>query len=172
MKFNLGSLSLLAAAVLASPIIQQRADMQVYKLSVSCKLNAALDGQEIKLSGSTLGVYQDANATPVQVYPTNTTTQDVLSLHMYPIGIVDHALGLTNGPGLFDFVDIVNPAASSSSGDWQTFQMSEGKITNDNVGQWLAFPDTSSSWVIRWSDNTGVTTADYMPVDVLYQSIN
>ncbi|KAH8673492.1 hypothetical protein BX600DRAFT_433118 [Xylariales sp. PMI_506] len=160
-------LSFLLGIVVASPPIRPKA-LTVYELVLETTSDEELNNQVLEISDSVLGVYEGDLPT-VQVYAlaSDTTPGDV-SLHTYPIGIVDHGLGLngTIGDGLADLADFVNPGQTEASiTHWNTFKIEGGLVTQDLAGQWLAFP-AAGGWSIKWYDGTSIITQDYIVVNI------
>ncbi|OTB00509.1 hypothetical protein M426DRAFT_236256 [Hypoxylon sp. CI-4A] len=137
--------------------------------------NQKIDGRFLALQNNTLGLYNGDDVSPVQVYTVDSEKAGCNELHTYPVGIVDHSIGLVGTPGLLDLVDMINPhtiePGEGTVAQWDTFRLTDGKLANDEVGQWLAFPGPNDSWKVKWSDGSAVITADFMVVDVLYKSV-
>ncbi|KAI5856688.1 hypothetical protein GGS23DRAFT_607995 [Durotheca rogersii] len=165
------SLGFLAAAVSAAPVVERQLDL--FQLQISCPANQRVDGRFLALNNNTLGVFS-ADFEPVRVYAVEGAKEGVNELHTYPVGIVDHSLGLVGPPGFLTLVDLMNPSTvkpgDGNVAQWDTFVISDGKVTNDAVGQWLAFPGHDDTWKVKWSDGTAVVTADFMPIEILYKS--
>ncbi|KAI1077941.1 hypothetical protein F5B20DRAFT_549873 [Whalleya microplaca] len=168
---NLLSLGLAATLASAAPVVERQLDL--YQLQVSSPMNEDLDGRFLAINNSTLGLF-GGDIEPVKVYPVDSTKEGCNELHTYPVGFVDHSIGLYGPPGLLTLVDMMNPDSivpdDGSVAVFDTFRIVDNKVTNDAEGQWLAFPDGSNDWKVKWSDGTAVTTADYMVVDVMYIS--
>lgn len=49
----------------------------------------------------------------VEWYPVAGASKGTWEMHTYPIGIVDHTLALVGTNGLYSFVDLTNPAATT-----------------------------------------------------------
>ena len=98
------------------------------------------------------------DSNPITVY-TLQNEKGGMELHTYPIGIVDHALGLHGRRGLMTFVEMVNPKKEKGGDDglvsyWDTFRVSEDeKLVNEGDGRWFAFPTFKDSWVVKWYDS-------------------
>ncbi|KAI8628409.1 hypothetical protein F5Y19DRAFT_437595 [Xylariaceae sp. FL1651] len=162
------SLSVAASHVWAAPV---DGGLDLFKLKISSPANAELDGRYLALNGSSLGLYEGDDTSPVRVYQKSSEKKGCMELHTYPVGFVDHALGLVGPPGLMTFTDIVNPNGTKPGNgqvkEWDTFQMmSDNKLTNDGRGAWLAFPAARSSWKVKWSDGSAIMTTDYMPIEI------
>jgi hypothetical protein len=112
-----------------------------------------LDGQLVKVDGSVLGVFENSDNSPVQVYTIeNPDDAELSSLHTWPIGIIDHALGLVGSDGFYNLQDIVNPKPTDSDSHWQTFKLgSDGLVTNDLPGVWRVYPG-GNGWELKWVD--------------------
>ena len=99
---------------------------------------------------------EDSN--PITVY-TLPNDEGGMELHTYPIGIVDHALGLHGRRGLMTFVEMVNPRKGKGDDDelvsyWDTFRVSQDeKLVNQGDGRWFAFPTLKDGWVVKWYDS-------------------
>ncbi|KAI1104986.1 hypothetical protein F4804DRAFT_305643 [Jackrogersella minutella] len=168
---NLLSLGLLGAFASATPIVGRQ--LNLYQLQISCPANKNVDGRFIAMKNNTLGVFDGDDTAPIKVYTTESEKAGCSELHTYPVGIIDHSVGLLGPPGLLNLVDMINPhTINPGEGDvaqWDTFRLTEGKLKNDVEGQWLAFPAASGdSWNVKWSDGSAVITADSMVVDVVY----
>ncbi|KAI5919641.1 hypothetical protein F4810DRAFT_686404 [Camillea tinctor] len=172
---NILSIGLVATSVAAAPLTSRQESnggLDLFKLKLTSP-NADLDGKYLAMNGETLGIFEGDDTSPVRVYQTDSSKEGLKELHTYPVGIVDHSLGLKGPPGLMTFVDMVSPG-SADPGDGQivaydTFRMTEGKVTNNGDGQWLAFPGQDQSWQVKWSDGTSVITTDYMVVEIAYE---
>ncbi|KAI1799651.1 hypothetical protein F4811DRAFT_88569 [Daldinia bambusicola] len=124
--------------------------------SICSAANKKLDGRFIGLKNNTLGIFNGDDVSPVKVYTVDSEKEGCNELHTYPVGIVDHSIGLLGPPDLLTLVDMMNPH-SIKPGDgniaqWDTFQLSDGKLTNDVEGQWLAFPSGRDAWQVKWTD--------------------
>lgn len=123
--------------------------------SVASPANKNIDGRFISLKNNTMGIFDADDVTPVQVYPVESDKEGCNELHTYPVGIVDHSIGLMGPPGLLTLVDITNPTIQPGEGtvvQWDTFRISDGKLTNNIDGQWLAFPTQGNGWKVKWTD--------------------
>ncbi|KAI1502116.1 hypothetical protein F5X99DRAFT_379969 [Biscogniauxia marginata] len=173
---NILSVGLIATSVSAAPLERRQDDdggIELFQLKITSK-NGDLDGKYLAMNGGDLGIFSGDDVSPVKVYQTDSDKEGLKELHTYPVGIVDHSLGLKGPPGLLTFVDMISPgSADPSEGEiaiWDTFRMAEGKVTNNDEGEWLAFPNEDNSWQVKWSDGSNIITADYMQVEVSYES--
>ncbi|KAI0601008.1 hypothetical protein F4775DRAFT_589699 [Biscogniauxia sp. FL1348] len=172
---NLLSIGLVATSVVAAPL-ERRQDgdggIELFHLKITSN-NPDLDGKYLAMNGEDLGIFAGDDTSPVKVYQTNSSKEGLKELHTYPVGIVDHSLGLKGPPGLMTFVDMISPGTADPGegqvATWDTFRMDEGKVTNNGEGEWLAFPKQDQSWQVKWSDGTSVITADYMTVEISYE---
>lgn len=92
---------------------------------------------------------------PVQVYTAASSKKGLLELHTYPVGIVDHAVGLHGPPGLMEMVDLANPHQQEKEEDglvreWDEFRIEGDKLLNDGEGKWYAFVTTAGYWLVKW----------------------
>ena len=97
------------------------------------------------------------NKDPITVY-TLTNDKGLMELHTYPVGIVDHALGLEGPPGLLTFVEMINPKGEKGDDGivrtWDTFRLTDDeKLVNDGDGKWYAFPTGEDGWIVKWYDS-------------------
>ncbi|KAI1431044.1 hypothetical protein GGR50DRAFT_690042 [Xylaria sp. CBS 124048] len=167
MKWSTAILSLgfIASNVYAAPT----EGLALFKLKVSSDFKE-LDGHYLSLDSATLGIHKGDDISAIRVFPTSSEKTGYSELHTYPIGIVDHALGLIGYDGLLALKDTVNPAGVKPQEgqvfEWDTFQVVNGKLTNHGEGKWLAFPSARDGWTVNWSDGTGFVTTDYMPVEI------
>ncbi|KAK7754552.1 hypothetical protein SLS62_003573 [Diatrype stigma] len=173
---NLLSLALVATSTWASPLVGRQSDLQLYQLQVSSPGHDTIDGQYLVANGTDIGVMLDSQ-TPVQVYTTPSSKEGgLLELHTYPVGIVDHAIGLHGPPGLMNMVDLANPKGKTTDDDnvvnvWDTFRLVEEKLTNDGTGKWYAFPTQRGGYVVKWYDGSIGITDDYTPVEIIMEGI-
>lgn len=139
--------------LVVNPFLLPRDIFTDYLLSPA---NKNVDGRFLSLKNNTLGVFDGDDVSPVQVYPVESDKEGCNELHTYPVGIVDHSIGLMGPPGLLDLVDMTNPRTvqpgEGTVAQWDTFRISDGKLSNDVDGQWLAFPSQGNSWTLKWSD--------------------
>ncbi|KAI0018004.1 hypothetical protein F4780DRAFT_563585 [Xylariomycetidae sp. FL0641] len=180
MKFTsqLFSLGLAATSALATPLSTRQDDgLDLFQLQISSP-SMELDGRFLAMSGNELGIFEGDDTSPVRVYQTDGQKAGCKELHTYPVGFVDHSLGLVGDsetPGFLQFVDLVNPGGKPTDDSvalWDTFRVSDdGRLTNDGEGSWLAFPgEDEGAWTVRWSDGSAMMTQNYLPIEVMYKS--
>ncbi|KAI1758588.1 hypothetical protein GGR53DRAFT_524550 [Hypoxylon sp. FL1150] len=164
----------LVASVSAGPIAKRQLDL--YELQISCPANENLDGRFLSLQNNTLGVFDGNKVSPIQVYQIESEKEDCIELHTYPVGIVDHTLGLMGPPGLLALVDMTNPRTidpgEGTVAQWDTFRITKGKLGNSIDGQWLAFPGQNDRWAVKWSDGSAVIIGNSMVINIIYKNIN
>ncbi|KAI2633253.1 hypothetical protein GGS26DRAFT_555922 [Hypomontagnella submonticulosa] len=169
---NLLPLGLLATFASAAPVTERQ--LELYQLQISCPANKNVDGRFLALNNNTLGVFDGEDISPIRVYTTKSEKEGLSELHTYPVGIVDHSIGLIGPPGLLTLVNMMNPhtvkPGEGNIAQWDTFRVAESKLTNDGSGQWLAFPSAGNTWQVKWSDGSAFITADFMIVDVVLKS--
>ena len=135
-------------------------------------------------------------------------------MHVYPIGDLDHALGVKgmSGSGFYKFLDFTDPENMAVGGNydlsWQEWGLEQfppphaggdvkcvpsnklvatqsepllkivrqqkvtlsGKMAGEN-GRWQAFPRVEvGEWNIFWNDGTAITTANYMPIEIVWEA--
>lgn len=116
----------------------------------------AIDGRYLSMNASTLGVYERDDASAIRIYQTGSEKKGCSELHTYPVGIVDHALGLLGSNGLMTLMDMVNPSGTKPADglvmEWDGFRVANSKLTNDGQGTWVAFPTGTRSWSVKWAD--------------------
>ncbi|EON96892.1 hypothetical protein UCRPA7_7698 [Phaeoacremonium minimum UCRPA7] len=175
------SLALFASAAVASPVAP-RDDLTVYSLKVSSR-TAGLDGSYLACNGSTVGVYQAKQPVKVYTVPSGTGQKGMYELHTYPVGVVDHALGLVgNNGGLLQLTDVTMPASTTfpvgTTCDWTSFSLggsrdpdTEGDTLQYNgaKGKWVAFPGASGTWKVTWLTGSAIVVQDYIPIDVVLE---
>ncbi|KAI0164141.1 hypothetical protein GGR57DRAFT_498246 [Xylariaceae sp. FL1272] len=149
-----------------------------------CKLKVSNDstfaGRYLGLRDNTVGLYED-DASPVQVYPSKSQKPGCMELHTYPVGIIDHSLGLVGEPGFLSFTDMVNPEGMEPGVvydeddvfHWDTFAVDANHMLTDTSSQgvWRAYPSTGDSagdddWEVKWVSGETFTTEDYMPIKI------
>lgn len=115
-----------------------------------------VNGRYLSSNASTLGLYEGDGFSPIRVYQASSEKKGCIQLHTYPIGIVDHALGLVGSDGLMTLTDMVNPAAPKPTDglviQWDAFQVADNKLTTDGEGRWIASPTSETSWSVKWTD--------------------
>ncbi|RYO89236.1 hypothetical protein DL766_004544 [Monosporascus sp. MC13-8B] len=172
---NLLSLALVASSTWAAPVAGRQDDLTLYQLQISSPHYPQIDGQWIVSNGSTLGLFVE-DQPPVQVFTLESEKKGLVELHTYPIGIVDHALGLHGPPGLLTFVDLPNPRMGDPEDGmvkvWDTFRVSGGKLVNGGEGEWYTFPLQTGGWVVKWYDGSIAIIANYMPVEILMREVD
>ncbi|KAI1361656.1 hypothetical protein F5Y08DRAFT_12245 [Xylaria arbuscula] len=167
MKWTIAILSL---GFIASSIAAPTDGLDLFKLKVASDVKD-IDGLYLSSNASTIGVYEGDEDSAIRVYKTSSTKAGCSQLHTYPIGIVDHALALVGSNGLMTLTDMVNPAgAKPEDAEWDAFRVSDGKLTNDGEGRWVAFPGAEDSWSLKWTDGSAFMTADYMPVEIVMEA--
>ncbi|KAI0105126.1 hypothetical protein GGR51DRAFT_204539 [Nemania sp. FL0031] len=156
------SLGFIATSVQAAPT----AGLDLFKLKVVSTV-PEISGRYLAMNASVLGVYEQDDISAVRVYQTGSEKKGCTELHTYPVGIVDHALGLVGSNGLMTLTDMVNPEGTKpGNGLWDAFRVSNSRLTNDGQGTWVAFPTGKSSWSVKWADGSAFMTTDYMPVEI------
>ena len=113
-----------------------------------------INGRYLSSNASTIGIYDDGDeGSAIRVYKTTSQKAGCSQLHTYPVGIVDHALARFRSNGMMTLTDMVNPAgAKPEDAEWDAFRVSDGKLTNDGQGRWVAFPGREGSWSLKWTD--------------------
>lgn len=57
--------------------------------------------------------------------------------------------------------DMVNPSGAKPANglvtQWDSFRISNSKLTNDGDGRWVVFPTTEDSWTVKWTDGKSFT---------------
>ncbi|KAJ8129338.1 hypothetical protein O1611_g4293 [Lasiodiplodia mahajangana] len=163
------SLGFIASNVQAAPT--DGLDLFTLKVVSSVK---EIDGRYLAMNASILGVYERDDVSPVRVYQTGSEKKGCTELHTYPVGIVDHALGLVGSNGLMTLTDMVNPEGTKPGdglvAEWDAFRVSDSRLTNDGQGTWVAFPTAKRSWSVKWADGSAFMTTDYMPVEIVMES--
>jgi hypothetical protein len=163
------SLGFIASNAYAAPA----AGLDLFKLKVTSSAKE-LDGRYLASNASTLGLYDSEDISAVRVYRTSSEKKGCSQLHTYPIGIVDHALALVGSDGLMALKDMVNPSGSKPEAglvmQWDTFRITDSKLTNDGKGTWVAFPSTENGWAVKWTDGNAFMTTDYMPVEIVMEA--
>lgn len=186
MKWQTLSGLLVATTGLASPInpVAARADNpDVYNLRISSETKS-LDGRYLTVNGSNeVGLFPTAPVLQVTMVPSGDS--GTVELHTYPVGIVDHALAVVGSEGLLPFVEIVNPARSSSCArgsqcDWTSFGVAKDPpqlLTYvrgpEDKGMWVAIKATKNEWTVKWKDaGKGFTTENYIPIQIVYEPVS
>lgn len=149
----------------------------------------------LSISNENVGIYDSQQ--PVVVYSTPGAGSDLVSLHTYPIGIVDHALALTGTNGLYDLKDTmpqVTDPAPDATFSWREFVLQEDSSTvlwrAGSQGKWVVFPGADQgTFEVKWNDGmctrlfgpdeqanstvgTGFTTQNFLPIEVAFEVVN
>ncbi|KAI1757978.1 hypothetical protein F4782DRAFT_5338 [Xylaria castorea] len=163
------SLGSIASIVQAAPA----AGPDLFKLKISSSMKE-LDGHYLASNASILGIYRNDDISPIRVYQTSSEKKGCSELHTYPIGIVDHSLGLVGSNGLMTLTDMVNPSGAKPAdglvAEWDSFRITDSKLTNDGDGSWVIFPLTKNSWAVKWTDGSAFMTTDYMPAEIVMEA--
>jgi hypothetical protein len=160
----------------------------------------AIDGRYLAMNASSIGIYEGDDTSAIRVYQTGSKKKGYTELHTYPVGIVDHALGLIGSNGLMTLMDMVNPEGTKPADglvmEWDAFRVSNSRLTNEGQGAWVAFPTAKRSWSVKWADGKSLSlpfpqpirldlhrlmchpldigsafmTTDYMPVEIMMEA--
>lgn len=143
---------------------------------------------------STLGVYIE-NGSAVQVYDVETSdTPGLVSLHTYPVGVVDHVLVLKGKDGLYKLSDAMHDDSLDGT-YYNNFKLEDGVVTQNLRGKWIAVPSRAGDWQVKWYDGkylprnqrlrhlsggsptnrsalgSALIPQDYVPVDIVYKRL-
>lgn len=112
-----------------------------------------IDGKLLTLRASEVGLY---DGEPLQVYKAASSTPGANTLHTYPIGIVDHALGLDCSAGsLCTVVDVMTTAdGKNDTVDLDSWTIGDnGEVSQARKGHWIAGPSSDQGdYDLRWWD--------------------
>ncbi|TGJ79562.1 hypothetical protein E0Z10_g9210 [Xylaria hypoxylon] len=162
------SLGFIASNVQAAPA----AGLDLFKLKVVSS-SKEINGHYLASNASTLGLYDGDDTSAIRVYRTSSKKQGCSQLHTYPVGIVDHAIALVGSDGLMTLTDMVNPSGAKPADglvtQWDSFRISDTKLTNDGQGSWVAFPAAKNSWSVKWTDGSAFMTSNYMPIEIVME---
>lgn len=127
-----------------------------------------LDGKYITTNAGDVGVSSSSDPnSAVQVTTNKNEGSNNISLHTYPVGIVDHALGLIGDDGYLDFKDLTQPSGNAKSSDHDTYSWDEFILADDDelvygkrdaTPGWIASPQGEEEWTVKYFDNTGLST--------------
>ncbi|KPM46076.1 hypothetical protein AK830_g509 [Neonectria ditissima] len=176
--------------------LAKRADaLQTYHLKLKSN-QKSLKKKYLSLRSGVVGVF-DAGEKADGVEVTLDSIQGYKSndwvLSTYPIGIVEHALGLTGHSGYLDFVDLVQPSGhkpnrKGQTYSWQNFTIGDlgGKgdykdtnelwlgASDDSDPGWIASPIGNEEWVIKHytKNNESVVIQNYIAVEIFLERAN
>ncbi|KAL1883128.1 hypothetical protein VTK73DRAFT_9495 [Phialemonium thermophilum] len=196
MKWSALSLVSFVFSAFASPLhpTSRSTRLDLYTLRISTRSSKTLDGQYLGLKNSTVGVYQDSSA--LRIYPTTSDSSGNVELHVYPNGVVDHALALRGGSAQLDFLEVADPAMSTDALsepdtrknnpgedlDWRSFVLNAepqtaGKPANclgysAKDGRWVVVPfGVDGEWSVKFQTDDGIFAEDYVPIDITYEKV-
>lgn len=115
-----------------------------------------MNGKLLTLRASEVGYYTGEGQSPLQVYKASSSKPGASALHTYPIGVVDHALGLDCSAGsLCTIVDIMDtPGSKNDTVDLDSWTIGDnGEVSQAREGHWVAKPSSDpGSYDLRWWD--------------------
>lgn len=175
--------STLIVTGLSSPIARQE---QLYNLRTSSDFEP-LNDKYLSTSNATVGIYSSGDkSSATRLYTSAGQGPEQVSLHTFPIGIVDHAFGLVGADGYLQLQDLTQPAGktvkpydddSADTYSWQEFTLSGddkelrwGK--DDVVPGWIAKP-AGDEWIVKFYDGQGgiIITQDYIPIKITLEAV-
>ncbi|KAK5625946.1 hypothetical protein RRF57_001662 [Xylaria bambusicola] len=166
-------MNIISLGFIASGLAAPTDGLDLFKLKVSSPVKNIND-RYLSSNASAIGVYDIDDTAAIRVYQTSSKKAGCSQLHIYPVGIVDHALALVGSNGLMTLTDMVKPSGTKPADglvmEWDTFRVSGGKLTNDGQGRWVAFPGAKDSWGVKWTDGSVFMTANYMPVEIVMEA--
>lgn len=174
----------LALLVSANPVPQKSNRPQVYRLKVVAK-HRELTGAYLTVDNGGAGgvswVGVIPSGSPVQVYTVESPNKGQVELHTYPIGIVDHVLGLVGAGGVLNLSDITNPSSTEftpgTTVDWTSFKFGGDGDKGNSVtyagkaGGWIAVPAGYEAWTVKWYDGKALIPQDYMRIEIVYDPV-
>lgn len=113
----------------------------------------------LSISEDQVGIFKTKQPLVVTTSPRKDPSA-LVSLHAWPIGIVDHALVVTGQNGLFDLKDSVpelTDPAPDTTYSWREFVLddsdSELGWRAPKDGKWVVFPGRQSgTYEVKWND--------------------
>ena len=115
----------------------------------------------LQIRNNTVGVWHDKRAAQqAQVYPIESPNKGQVELHTWPIGIVDHVVGLIGSEAILELKDLVMPASTTwpvgTAVDWTSFVMNFDPASKDTAGElsyarggrWVAFPGRDGGYTV------------------------
>ncbi|KAH6853896.1 hypothetical protein B0I37DRAFT_18018 [Chaetomium sp. MPI-CAGE-AT-0009] len=197
MRLQAITLSLLAATGLATPI-RRDVSQAVYTLRLTSPFKT-LDGLYLTTTSAptdqettTLGVNTsaDPSAATVKFYPVHNPNTKLDELHSADSTSGGGALAVVGANGLLNFAALADPEAvaapEGTTVDWTSFRLGQGQGQGQEGGAveyvgkgggarggWVAFRvgGEGERWSVKWRDVNAWTTADYMPVQVVYELV-
>lgn len=156
-----------------------RQDQQtLYQLRVQAENYPQIHDKYLSILNEQVGI--NPTQENLVFYTTPGVNSESVSMHTIPIGIVDHALVLTGENGLYDLKDgmpqLTDPAPSATY-SWREFVLEEESSTvlwrAASEGKWVVFPGSEQgSFEVKWNDGTGFTTQDYLPIEVVWETVD
>lgn len=130
-----------------------------------------IDGKWLRAESNVIGVYDNGlEGNAIQVLLGDGENSEVVSLPTYPVGIVEHALGLVGKNGYLEFQDLTQPSKHNTDDldhtetySWKDFALSEPDYDDlreltwgvkDAVPGWIALPIGDNQWKIKNYDGT------------------
>lgn len=131
----------------------------------------SIDGKWLRAESNVIGVYDNGlEGNAIQVLLGDGENSEVVSLPTYPVGIVEHALGLVGKNGYLEFQDLTQPSGhntddldSTETYSWKEFALGEPDDDNlreltwgvkDAIPGWIALPIGDNQWKIKNYDGT------------------
>lgn len=126
-----------------------------------------LNGKYLSIKGDLVGFYDAGELDAAQHITVDGT--DKMSLHPSPVGIIEHALGLTGSDGWLDFKDLAQPGEESTADD-ETYSWSSFTLGDTDTGDfalqwgsstatpgWVAVPVADGGYKIKNFDSSSMS---------------
>lgn len=156
-----------------------------YRFKIKAEFDS-IDGKWLRAESNVIGVYDNGlEGNAIQVLLGDGENSEVVSLPTYPVGIVEHALGLVGKNGYLEFQDLTQPSGhntddldSTETYSWKEFALGEPDDDNlreltwgvkDAIPGWIALPIGDNQWKIKNYDGDAVVIQNYVPVKIMAQ---
>ncbi|KAH7002067.1 hypothetical protein EDB80DRAFT_70038 [Ilyonectria destructans] len=156
-----------------------------YRFKIKAEFDS-IDGKWLRAKSNVIGVYDNGlEGNAIQVLLGDGENSEVVSLPTYPVGIVEHALGLVGKNGYLEFQDLTQPSGhntddldSTETYSWKEFALGEPDDDNlreltwgvkDAIPGWIALPIGDNQWKIKNYDGDAVVIQNYVPVKIMAQ---
>ena len=181
----------LATVAAATPVPQLGQQLSIYRLKLESSFKT-LHGRYLSVNTTSMGpggtsrVGFFQKGQPLEVYtvksPDFNEKFGLLELHTWPIGIVDHVIGIAGSSSMSSLVGITNPANPNLSTpkppvvSWNMFHF-DGNEKNGTVdyqrgsANWISRPVTASGYGVELWDGTGNIPQDYQRVTLKYELV-
>lgn len=132
-----------------------------------------LDGKFLSGQDNSVGIYNEGELDSAQqITVVAAAGSHSVSLQPYPVGINEHALGLTGSDGVLEFTDLADPKDEEGTYSWKDFKLGESDKgdhellwgdSNVKPG-WVAWPSSKGGYKIKHYDSSSMSLPFHRPL--------